>query len=127
MLRGRISQAITIVNRLYPGLLSKDKELLFRVMCRQFVEMVSGFDRLEEEEQGKEEEEEEESRREEGQNGDMFDGEITMDTDKRIAGKNDETESPPLSEIHVHVKQGFSTPFACVLLHTALVSAVLCY
>ena len=29
----------------YPGLLEADKELLFRLKCRQFVEMIAGCDR----------------------------------------------------------------------------------
>ena len=67
MLRGRVSQAIILVNRLYPGLLHQNKELMFRVLCRQFIEVVSGCDRVIEGEEA---------------NGDMGgDTEVAMDTD----------------------------------------------
>lgn len=47
MLKGRTSQAIAIVNRLYPTLLDDNKELMFRILCRQFIEIVSGCDKME--------------------------------------------------------------------------------
>ena len=61
MLKGRTSKAISMVSRLYPGLLETNKELKFRIMCRQFIEVVSGCDRL-------------------GEGGDD-EGDVAMDTD----------------------------------------------
>lgn len=46
MMSGRISQAVAMVNQLYPNLLDNNKELLFRVLCRQFVETIAGYDQL---------------------------------------------------------------------------------
>lgn len=39
-----MSEAIEKTNRLYPGLLERDQNLLFMLKCRQFVEMVNGSD-----------------------------------------------------------------------------------
>lgn len=44
ILSGRIGEAIDTTNRLYPGLLDRDPDLLFALKCRQFVEMVNGSD-----------------------------------------------------------------------------------
>lgn len=46
MMNGQISYAIQLVNTLHPGLLESDKELMFQVCCRQFVETIAGYDRL---------------------------------------------------------------------------------
>ncbi|XP_061720462.1 ran-binding protein 10 isoform X2 [Cydia pomonella] len=42
VLSGRIGEAVELTRRLYPGLLEREKELLFLLQCRQFVEMVNG-------------------------------------------------------------------------------------
>lgn len=39
-----MGEAIDLTNRLYPGLLERDPNLLFALKCRQFVEMVNGSD-----------------------------------------------------------------------------------
>ena len=44
VLSGRVGEAIDVTNRLYPGLLDRDPNLLFALKCRQFVEMVNGSD-----------------------------------------------------------------------------------
>ena len=44
MLAGRIGEAIDTTQKLYPGLLERNQNLLFLLKCRQFVEMVSGHD-----------------------------------------------------------------------------------
>ena len=41
---GRMGQAIEHTLRLYPGLLENNKNLLFMLKCRQFIEMVNGSD-----------------------------------------------------------------------------------
>uniref|UniRef100_A0A8D8VVP6 Ran-binding protein 10 n=1 Tax=Cacopsylla melanoneura TaxID=428564 RepID=A0A8D8VVP6_9HEMI len=44
VLAGRLGEAIDTTSRLYPGLLSHNRNLLFLLKCRQFVEMVNGTD-----------------------------------------------------------------------------------
>ncbi|XP_026321119.1 ran-binding protein 10 isoform X3 [Hyposmocoma kahamanoa] len=44
VLGGRIGEAIEATRRLYPGLFERDRDLLFLLKCRQFVEMVNGSD-----------------------------------------------------------------------------------
>lgn len=44
VLAGRIGDAIETTQKLYPGLLERNPNLLFLLKCRQFVEMVSGND-----------------------------------------------------------------------------------
>jgi len=44
ILAGRISEAIETTQSLYPGLLDRNLELLFKLKCRQFIEMVTGCD-----------------------------------------------------------------------------------
>ena len=44
VLSGRISEAIEATHSLYPGLLDRNLGLLFKLKCRQFIEMVSGCD-----------------------------------------------------------------------------------
>lgn len=44
VLAGRIGEAIDTTQKLYPGLLERNQNLLFLLKCRQFVEMVSGHD-----------------------------------------------------------------------------------
>ena len=44
VLNGQISEALRLVNSSYPGLLETRKELLFRLKCQQFVEMLVGND-----------------------------------------------------------------------------------
>lgn len=39
-----MSEAINITNQLYPGLLESRPNLLFKLKCRQFVEMINGTD-----------------------------------------------------------------------------------
>ena len=39
-----MGEAIDITNKLYPGLLEQNPNLLFALKCRQFVEMVNGTD-----------------------------------------------------------------------------------
>ena len=45
VMAGRVSEAVSMVQTSYPGLLEGNKELLFRLKCRQFVEMIAGCDR----------------------------------------------------------------------------------
>lgn len=44
VLAGRMGEAIEMTQRLYPGLLESNPNLLFMLRCRQFVEMVNGTD-----------------------------------------------------------------------------------
>ena len=44
LLAGRMGEAIETTSRLYPGLLEHNRNLLFLLKCRQFVEMVNGSD-----------------------------------------------------------------------------------
>ncbi|XP_055379361.1 ran-binding proteins 9/10 homolog [Condylostylus longicornis] len=44
VMSGRMGQAIEHTCRLYPGLLENNKNLLFMLKCRQFIEMVNGSD-----------------------------------------------------------------------------------
>uniref|UniRef100_T1IZ84 Ran-binding protein 9 n=1 Tax=Strigamia maritima TaxID=126957 RepID=T1IZ84_STRMM len=44
MLAGRMGEAIDTTQKLYPGLLARNMNLLFMLKCRQFVEMVNGTD-----------------------------------------------------------------------------------
>lgn len=44
VLAGRISDAIEATQSLYPGLLDRNLDLLFKLKCRQFIEMVTGCD-----------------------------------------------------------------------------------
>uniref|UniRef100_K7FK66 RAN binding protein 10 n=1 Tax=Pelodiscus sinensis TaxID=13735 RepID=K7FK66_PELSI len=44
VLAGRVGEAIEATQQLYPGLLEHNPNLLFLLMCRQFVEMVNGTD-----------------------------------------------------------------------------------
>lgn len=44
VLAGRMGEAIETTSRLYPGLLEHNRNLLFMLKCRQFVEMVNGSD-----------------------------------------------------------------------------------
>lgn len=44
IMSGRMGQAIDHTLRLYPGLLENNKNLLFMLKCRQFIEMVNGSD-----------------------------------------------------------------------------------
>ena len=44
---GRVSEAVGVVQSSYPGLLEGNQQLLFRLKCRQFVEMIAGCDRAE--------------------------------------------------------------------------------
>lgn len=44
VLNGRIGEAIGTTQRLYPGLLERNRDLLFMLKCRQFIEMVNGTD-----------------------------------------------------------------------------------
>ncbi|XP_033125383.1 ran-binding protein 9-like [Anneissia japonica] len=44
VLAGRMGEAIDETNRLYPGLLEENPDLMFMLKCRQFVEMVNGSD-----------------------------------------------------------------------------------
>ncbi len=46
ILQGRISEAIIFVQSTYKGLLENNLELQFRLKCRQFVEMIGGYDRV---------------------------------------------------------------------------------
>lgn len=46
VLRGHISEALKLVRLAYPTLLDNNKELLFKLKCRQFVEMIGGYDRI---------------------------------------------------------------------------------
>lgn len=41
---GQMGEAIEMTNNLYPGLLDSNLNLLFKLKCRQFVEMVNGTD-----------------------------------------------------------------------------------
>ncbi len=47
ILRGRITEALGCVRSTYPGLLESHLELLFKLKCRQFVEMIGGYDTAE--------------------------------------------------------------------------------
>ncbi|GAB6021669.1 Ran-binding protein 9 [Chamberlinius hualienensis] len=44
VLSGRMGEAIEATQKLYPGLLEHDTNLLFMLKCRQFIEMVNGTD-----------------------------------------------------------------------------------
>ena len=44
VLDGRMGEAIEKTQQLYPGLLDQNKNLLFMLKCRQFIEMVNGTD-----------------------------------------------------------------------------------
>ena len=44
VLQGRISEAQELVRSTYKGLLENNLELLFKLKCRQFVEMIGGSD-----------------------------------------------------------------------------------
>ena len=44
VLSGRMGEAISLTQQLYPGLLEHNPNLLFMLKCRQFVEMVKGDD-----------------------------------------------------------------------------------
>ena len=44
VLAGRIGEAIQVTQKLYPGLLEDNQDLLFRLKCQQFVEMILGND-----------------------------------------------------------------------------------
>ena len=46
MLQGHVSEALKLVRLAYPTLLDTNKELLFKLKCRQFVEMIGGYDRI---------------------------------------------------------------------------------
>lgn len=46
MLRGHVSEALKLVRLAYPMLLDNNKELLFKLKCRQFVEMIGGYDKI---------------------------------------------------------------------------------
>lgn len=46
VLRGQISEALKLVRLAYPGILAKNKQLLFKLKCRQFVEMIGGYDEI---------------------------------------------------------------------------------
>lgn len=46
VLRGHISEALKLVRLAYPMLLDNNKELLFKIKCRQFVEMIGGRDKI---------------------------------------------------------------------------------
>lgn len=46
VLSGKVSEAISAVDQLYPGLLNLNQELHFRLKVRQFIELVSGADSL---------------------------------------------------------------------------------
>ena len=45
VLAGCISEAMQLVEASYPGLLASNPQLLFKLKCRQFVEMIGGYDR----------------------------------------------------------------------------------
>jgi len=47
VLSGRLGEAISTVEELYPGLLHLNQDLHFKLKVRQFIEMVSGADNLE--------------------------------------------------------------------------------
>ena len=44
VLAGRMGEAIETTQKLYPGLLERNANLLFMLKCRQFIEMVNGTD-----------------------------------------------------------------------------------
>lgn len=46
VLRGRVSEALRFVRLAYPGILASNKRLLFKLKCRQFVEMIGGSDEI---------------------------------------------------------------------------------
>lgn len=52
VLAGKLGEAISTVDQLYPGLLALNQDLHFRLKVRQFIEMVSGADTLEIEGEG---------------------------------------------------------------------------
>jgi len=44
VLSGRMGDAISTTQQLYPGLLERKPNLMFMLKCRQFVEMINGSD-----------------------------------------------------------------------------------
>lgn len=44
VLNGKMGEAIETTSKIYPGLLEHNRNLLFMLKCRQFVEMVNGTD-----------------------------------------------------------------------------------
>ena len=44
VLAGRMGEAIDTTYDLYPGILETKPDLLFKLKCRQFIEMVNGTD-----------------------------------------------------------------------------------
>lgn len=44
VLAGQIGEAIHLTHKLYPGLMEDNQDLLFRLKCQQFVEMIMGND-----------------------------------------------------------------------------------
>ena len=44
VLNGKMGEAIETTSKIYPGLLQHNRNLLFMLKCRQFVEMVNGTD-----------------------------------------------------------------------------------
>lgn len=44
VLSGRLGEAISITDELYPGLLENNMNLLFMLKCRQFIEIINGTD-----------------------------------------------------------------------------------
>lgn len=46
MMSGHVSQAVAMVNKFHPGLFETNQELLFRVLCHQFIETIAGYDTL---------------------------------------------------------------------------------
>ena len=44
VMRGKVSDAVRVVRASYPNLLDSNLELLFTLKCRQFVEMIAGYD-----------------------------------------------------------------------------------
>lgn len=44
VLSGKMGEAIETTSKMYPGLLEHNRNLLFMLKCRQFVEMVNGTD-----------------------------------------------------------------------------------
>ena len=44
VLAGRLGEAISDTEKLYPGLLERNSNLLFMLKCRQFIEMLNGTD-----------------------------------------------------------------------------------
>ncbi len=41
-----MSAALTLVRTAYPGMLDSNQPLLFKLKCRQFVEMIGGYDEI---------------------------------------------------------------------------------